>query len=157
MSIAIQCRFKTFQYQDAGAFANDKTAAIEIKRNGCTNRIAGFGQGHHIGKAGNGDAGQRRFRATGNTGIHMTVFDPTKSLSNGMRSGCAGCGHAIIGPLAAQKHGNPAGGHVGNHHGDEKRRNAAWSAAQIKFFIFGLKGFQSADTAADDRAHRFAP
>ena len=61
----------------------------------------------------------------------------------------------LLGPVAAEAHGDVPGGHVGDHHRNEQRADARGTALHHQLGLV-LEGLHAADAAADQRAGALA-
>ncbi len=112
--------------------------------------VAG-GHGLHVGEAGHGNRRDGGFRAAGNNGVGLAALDNFVGIADGVGASRAGGDGALARPLRAQHLGDIARSHVGDHHGNKERADAA-HAAFHQFAVLVFKGLNAADAAADEDA-----
>jgi len=114
--------FQAFQDQDTGALSDDESVTVPLERPGSLLRcVVSGGKGLHGVESGNRGRRYHRFHASGDHGIGAAALNDFKGLADSVGSGGTGGGHGRVGALRPEKDGDHSGGHVSDHHRDEKR------------------------------------
>ena len=146
------CVREAFEHEDAGALAHHETVAVLVERaGGGGGVIVALAQGMHVGKAGEGERADRFVGTAGQHDVGTAKADGVKGGCDRMVGGCASRNHGEAGAHPAGAVGNFAGGHVGNRHRDEERRNTVRTTGAPSHRIFGVC-VHTADTGTDNHA-----
>ena len=136
------------QNQDTGALSQNKAIPPLVKGNRGPLGIVDGGQRHAAGEAGDSQLIQGGLRAAGDHGVGVAVADCVERLADGMCAGGAGGYHAHRRALSVMLNGNGAGGDIGDHRRDKKRRYLFRAAVKQLFAVF-YKGCHAADSGTD--------
>lgn len=115
-----------FEDQNACALPHDEavTSLVEGARCFLWGVIA-RGECFHGCESADAEWDDGRFGAACEKDVGIAFADHAPRFADGMGGGCTSGDGGVIGALEAIFHGDQAAGHVGDHHGDHKRGDAA--------------------------------
>ncbi len=141
-----------FQHDKTGAFAQDETVAVLVKRP--ARLLWGFiAVRQCTGGAETSQAHRRhgRFRTTGQHHVRITPLDGPQRIADGVSGRGAGGGHGGVGAAQSEMNGDVARSGVGDHFRNDERADLARPSVQVTTMLL-LELIEAADAAAENDA-----
>lgn len=107
--------------------------------------------GFHGGESSDADGRDGCFGAAGEHQVGVAHFDCSPGFAKGVAGGGAGGAGSQVGASQSMIHGEKAGSHVENLHGDQKGRESIWSFFQEDLML-SFDGLESADSRPHEHA-----
>ena len=144
---------ESFENQRAGAFAHHEAVALFVERpRGVVRVVVAPRKRSHIAETGQRAVANRRFGAAGDHRVGLAVLQEVESEAQRVRRRRAGRNRRSIRALRSGANRNVAGGHVRDHHRNQKGADAI-RAFFDQLAEFALPRRQTANAAADDHAN----
>jgi hypothetical protein len=140
------------EHHHAGALAEHKAVAVLVEGPAGPGRVVvALRQGPGRDKAAQAHGRDAGLGAAGDHHVGLAPLDGPQGVADGVGRRGAGRGDGGVGAAQAEVDGDGAAGRVGDHLGDDERRDAAGPAVAEAVVLF-LELGQPADTAAEDDA-----
>ena len=109
--------------EHSGAVRHDEALPVGVEGERCVLGILGAGECLGVGERSKADGDGALVGTAGDDGVGIAVLNCPEGLSNGVGGGGAGRHYVDARSCGIVPYGNVAGRHVGDHSGDEERRD----------------------------------